>query len=265
MSKKKLSILVVTIFVSILAIGITACSAPQAAAAASPREQGQEYMGGKWGTSVDNPSSVSGSGPVHSEEYVFQQGEYQGWESANSQGNQGGGQGQQAGRGRNSEQGQGQANGGQGQGRGQSGQGQGAGNGSGGGMEPLSEAEIEALIRAIEEELGAQAIYQSVLDTFGDVVPFNSIVNSEAQHAAALIRMAEKYDVPVPEFPDASELPTFDTLEEACQAGVDAEIADAQLYDELMPLTNHEDLLRVYTNLQDASLNNHLSEFESCQ
>ena len=44
-------------------------------------------------------------------------------------------------------------------------------------------------------------------------------------------------------------------MSEACQAGVQAEIADAALYDELMAVTTHADLLRVYTNLQSASLN----------
>jgi len=39
----------------------------------------------------------------------------------------------------------------------------------------------------------------------------------------------------------------------------------AALYDELMPLTTHSDLLQVYTNLQNASLTQHLPAFEACQ
>ena len=49
------------------------------------------------------------------------------------------------------------------------------------------------------------------------------------------------------------------------QAGVQAEIADAALYDEIMPLTTHADILRVYENLKSASLDNHLPAFEDCQ
>ena len=120
------------------------------------------------------------------------------------------------------------------------------------------------MIRAVQEEKGAQALYQSVLDAFGDVAPFNTIVLSEAQHLAALERQATKYAVSLPTFTPAPA-PTFATLAEACQAGVDAEIADAALYDELMAITTHSDLLQVYRNLQSASLNQHLPAFEACK
>lgn len=136
--------------------------------------------------------------------------------------------------------------------------------GSGIALGPLTEAEAQALVRAIQEEYGTQALYESVLNTFGDVIPFNSIAQSEAQHAAALVNLANKYGVALPEFPAGDSLPTFATLAEACQAGVEAEIADAALYDELMAVTTHSDLLRVYTNLQNASLNHHLAAFEAC-
>ncbi|MGB6421534.1 MAG: DUF2202 domain-containing protein [Anaerolineales bacterium] len=152
----------------------------------------------------------------------------------------------------------------QGQGKGQ---GAGGGRGSGGGQgsrEPLSDAEIQGLVRAIEEEFGAQALYQSILDKFGNETPFNDIVLSEARHASALINQAQKYGIPVPEFPSSEGLPAFETVTEACQAGVDAEIADAELYDELMSFTTNSALIRVYTNLQKASLDSHLPAFEDC-
>jgi hypothetical protein len=129
----------------------------------------------------------------------------------------------------------------------------------------LSEVEADALQRAIEEEYGAQALYESVVAAFGEVEPFVMIAKSEAQHAAALIRLAEKYGVAIPEYPDVNELPVFDSIEAACQAGVDAEIADAALYDELMSLTDRPDLLRVFANLQRASLENHLPAFQVCE
>ncbi len=149
------------------------------------------------------------------------------------------------------------------------GNGQGRGSqgvaGSGTAMGPLSEAEIEALLRAIEEEIGAQALYQSIMDTFGAVYPFDVIAASESTHAEALIRLAEKYGITIPEFVPDQALPVFESIEQACQAGVAAEIADAALYDELIPLTTHTDLLRVFENLQRASLENHLPSFEDCQ
>jgi hypothetical protein len=156
----------------------------------------------------------------------------------------------------------------QGESRGQ-GKGQGAGGGRGnsggqGSREPLSDAENEGLVRAIEEAFGAQALYQSVLDKFGNVTPFNDIVLSEAKHASALINQAQKYGIPVPEFPSSEGLSAIETVTEACQAGVDAEIADAELYDELMSFTTNSALIRVYTNLKKASLDSHLPSFEDC-
>ena len=176
------------------------------------------------------------------------------------------------GTGRTSEMGQADITYGQGSSQGESrgqGKGQGAGGGRGnsggqGSREPLSDAEIEGLVRAIEEEFGAQALYQSVLDKFGNVSPFNDIVLSEAKHASALINQAQKYGIPVPEFPSLEGLSAFETVDEACQAGVDAEIADAELYDELMSFTTNSALIRVYTNLQKATLDSHLPAFEDC-
>lgn len=261
MSKDKFSIFLAMLVIGLLAISMTACTTTETAAAADLQEQGKMNMGGRGEASMENMPDNTDKGAIHSEEHEWKLSEQQSQGLATPHGNQGNGQGQLAGNGRNSEQEQGQGQGNGGQGRGQGGQ----GRGTNARLEPLNEAEIEALIRAIEEEFSAQAIYQSILDDFGNVEPFNNIVNSEAQHAATLVRMAGKYGVPVPDFPDSRELPSFDTLEEACQAGVEAEIVDAQLYDEIMQLTSHEDLLRVYTNLRNASLNNHLPEFESCQ
>jgi hypothetical protein len=127
---------------------------------------------------------------------------------------------------------------------------------------PLTEAEKDALQRAILEEYGARDLYQAVIDDFGSVYPFDRIVRSEQQHASALIRQAEKYGVDIPD-PAVVEA-DFDSLAEACQAGVAAEIADAALYDELMKVTTHTDLLQVYQNLQAASLKSHLPAFQTC-
>ena len=128
---------------------------------------------------------------------------------------------------------------------------------------PLTDEEVAGLLDAIDEELTAQAIYLSIVDTFGSVSPFEQIADSEANHADALINQAEKYGVEIPEYV-APELPIFETLAEACEAGVDAEIADAALYDEISAFTTHADLLQVYNNLQSASLNSHLPAFEIC-
>lgn len=143
------------------------------------------------------------------------------------------------------------------------GQGTGQGLFTGVDLIPLSDAEAAALQEAILEEYGAYNLYQAVIEQLGSQLPFSRILRSEQQHIRALVRQAEKYGVTVPENVPAVA-PVFATLAEACQAGVNAEIADAALYDELKLVTTHADLLRVYTQLQNASLNSHLPAFEAC-
>jgi hypothetical protein len=129
---------------------------------------------------------------------------------------------------------------------------------------PLSEGEVEALTEAIEEEYGALNTYQEVLSQFGSVTPFSGIVRSEQQHVNALAQLFVKYGLPVPPNPGLDLAPTFASLAEACQTGVNAEIADAALYDTLDSSVDNADILQVFDNLQAASLNNHLPAFEAC-
>ncbi|MHC1785259.1 MAG: DUF2202 domain-containing protein [Anaerolineaceae bacterium] len=136
--------------------------------------------------------------------------------------------------------------------------------GTGTALNPLSDAEKNALNEAILEEYGALNLYNSVVDQLGDVIPFSQIARSEQQHATILIRLAEKYGLTAPANPGLVNPPTFTTLASACQAGVDAEIADADLYDALAPDVTHTDILQVFNNLQSASLNSHLPAFEAC-
>lgn len=136
--------------------------------------------------------------------------------------------------------------------------------GAGYALTPLSAQEESALQEAILEEYGALNLYQSAIAQLGNVYPFSLIVGSEQQHINALVIQANKYGVAVPANPGMSTQPTFGTLAQACQAGVNAEIADAALYDTFKSVTTHLDLLRVYNNLQSASLNNHLPAFQTC-
>jgi len=140
----------------------------------------------------------------------------------------------------------------------------GNGVGMGASQEPLDEAEIEALHMALDDEYHALATYLSVMETFGDVEPFANIAQAEQSHIDALVNQFNKYAIPVPENPWIGNVPTFASLTQACQTGVDAEIANAALYDKLFSMTDNAALIRVFTNLRNASLEHHLPEFEAC-
>jgi hypothetical protein len=137
--------------------------------------------------------------------------------------------------------------------------------GTGTSLTPLSESEKDALTQAILEEYGALNLYKEVIDQLGSVAPFDLIVRAEQQHINALSRQTTKYGVAIPTNPGLTTAPTFTTLNDACKAGVAAEIADANLFDELKPMVTHTDILQVFNNLQYASLNSHLPSFQACQ
>lgn len=140
----------------------------------------------------------------------------------------------------------------------------GAGAGTGLALTPLTSQETADLQAAILEEYGALNLYTAVMNTYGSTYPFNVIAQSEQAHVDALVRQAEKYGVVVPDRPATPSVTNLATLQSACAAGVDAEIADAALYDDLIANTDHADLMRVYQNLQSASLEKHLPAFETC-
>jgi hypothetical protein len=143
--------------------------------------------------------------------------------------------------------------------------GSGIAQGTGTGLTPLSDGEKDALTQAILEEYGALNLYKEVIDQLGSVAPFDQIVRAEQQHINALSRQAIKYGVAVPTNPGLTTAPSFVTLNDACKAGVAAEIADVNLYDDLKPVVTHSDILQVFNNLQNASLNSHLPSFQACQ
>ena len=128
----------------------------------------------------------------------------------------------------------------------------------------LSEAEIQALYRALDDEYKALATYQSVMATFGQVRPFVNIARAEQNHISALVTLFERYSLPVPENDWAGQVPQFESLAAACQAGVQAEIENAALYDELFASVDHADITRIFQQLRDASQEQHLPAFQRC-
>lgn len=144
------------------------------------------------------------------------------------------------------------------------------GNGNGPGVPPapttpLTADETQALNDMLQDEYHAWAVYDSVIADFGQVAPFVQIQKAEAQHAAVLERLFTRYGLELPENEWAeADIPSFDSVEAACVAGVAAEIANAELYDWALSVTDKPDLTNVFTHLQAASLESHLPAFEAC-
>ncbi len=165
----------------------------------------------------------------------------------------------------------GRGQGGQGQSRlSQGGQGQGSYNSVERGTLPgggdLSELERDALMQALQDEYKAWSVYEQVIADFGAVRPFTNIQRAEENHIAALVNVFNAYGLDVPANEWQGNVPTFDTLAEACAGGVQAEIDNAALYDQLFNMVEEDnpDIIQVFTALQRASQNQHLPAFERC-
>lgn len=130
----------------------------------------------------------------------------------------------------------------------------------------LSNDAKNALDEAIADEYKARATYEAVMEKFGTVRPFSMIIGAEEQHIASLKTIYDKYGLDAPTDTATPLLSGVTTLQQACQAGVDAEIANADLYkSQLLPaVSDYEDIKAVFTNLMNASQEKHLPAFERC-
>lgn len=118
---------------------------------------------------------------------------------------------------------------------------------------------------AIYDEFHAYETYAKVIERFGEVQPFSSILISEQRHFTALTNMATKYNVPLPINNWADKITIPSTLVECCEVGVAAEIDNVAMYDDLIKYTTaYPYLLDVLFRLQAASFNNHLPAFRKC-
>jgi hypothetical protein len=160
-----------------------------------------------------------------------------------------------------------------GQGRGPNGRGGMAGNGMmGGGMlygngrmgqavnvTPLSDQTKQILGQALDEEYKARAIYQAIVDKYGNELPFVNILRSENMHVLALQRLftANKLTIPTDNY--AGKITAPATLAEAFKLAIDEEKADIVLYDNFLKTVKEPQVVLVFGNLQNASRHHQLS------
>ena len=131
-------------------------------------------------------------------------------------------------------------------------------------MEPLTEEEIRVLHEALDDEHRSWATYDQVIRDFGEVRPFSNIREAEARHMEALITLFVRYDLPVPENTWVGRVDRYANLQAACEASVEAERANGEMYERLLAASRRADILTVLRNLQAASQQRHLPAFQRC-
>jgi hypothetical protein len=112
-------------------------------------------------------------------------------------------------------------------------------------------------------EYAAAASYQAVLDAFGQVEPYATILEAELRHIDALIRQLDRYGVAVPPNPYLGVIAAPTDLLTAATAWAAGEVNNVAMYDELLQRSTDETLDRVLSNLRRASLDSHLPLFEA--
>lgn len=129
----------------------------------------------------------------------------------------------------------------------------------------MAEELSSILIEAINDEYKARAMYRLVISKFGEIRPFINIVDAESRHIQALLPLFNKYGIPVPEDDWESRVKAPDSVTDACQAGVQAEMDNAEMYEKLLNSTKkYPDVQAVLKQLQRASSENHLPAFQRC-
>jgi hypothetical protein len=134
---------------------------------------------------------------------------------------------------------------------------------------PLSDEARQAVLAALDDEYRALAFYRAVLGKFPYAQPFLDIVDSEARHAAALIGILDAYGAPAPAnaYLDSAEILASapDTLAEACEVAVRAEIRNDRLYAEqlLAKVAAYPVIAEIFATLMRTSRQCHLLAFRT--
>ncbi len=131
-------------------------------------------------------------------------------------------------------------------------------------MSDLTQVEIGILLEALDDEYRAFATYDRVIADFGSIRPFTNIRDAEARHIDALTRLFRRFDVPVPENTWPGKVDRYPSVTAACTAGVEAEIANGEMYERLIAATQRPEIRVVLRNLQAASQERHLAAFRRC-
>jgi len=124
----------------------------------------------------------------------------------------------------------------------------------------------EMLTYALEDEYTAHAEYAAVIAQFGAVKPFTSIIKAEETHIDSLKKIFTGRKIAIPSDEGTRHTIIPQTLLQANQTGVQAEIDNIAMYERFLkePAINsneNADIKAVFVNLKNAS-EKHLQAFQ---
>ncbi len=137
-----------------------------------------------------------------------------------------------------------------------------AGYGSAGALDDTSLTLADMLTYAIQDEFLAHAEYDQILNDFGSVRPFTNIIRAEATHIEALLPLFAAYGITAPADEGADRAVSVNTLTNALQTGVTAEVNNIAMYETFLDQTLPGNVRAVFESLMHAS-ENHLRAFQN--
>ena len=134
--------------------------------------------------------------------------------------------------------------------------------GSQGALSNTNELSLNDMLNyAIQDEYAALAEYELIMEEFNITRPFSNIARAEEMHISWLVPLFDKYsfDIPVNNAEESVILP--DSLLDAYNTGVEAEILNISMYEKFLENPLPTDVANVFDALMNASVN-HLASFE---
>ena len=134
--------------------------------------------------------------------------------------------------------------------------------GSAGALADTDYSVEEMLVYAVQDEYGAQAEYEAIVEAYGDQIPFTNILKAEANHIDRLKDLFTEYGYAVPD--DKAEAVLPESLETAYTAGIAAENNNIAMYEKFLKEELPSDVEFVFSRLLRAS-QNHLTAFQNAE
>ncbi len=119
----------------------------------------------------------------------------------------------------------------------------------------------DMLLYSIQDEYSAQAEYEYIIANFDVTKPFTNIIVAEGSHIEMLLPLYDVYELDIPENTAVDHLIVIESVNEAFETGVYAEIINIAMYNEFLEYDLPDDIEAVFISLRDASMK-HLDAFE---
>lgn len=131
------------------------------------------------------------------------------------------------------------------------------------GAEADSSRTLEEMLNyAIEDEFAARAEYEMIIAEYGEIRPFTNIIRAEESHIAQLIPLFHQFGFEVPEDASGSFVVVPESLKNAFEIGIEAEIVNIAMYESFLEGDLPDDVRDVFEYLKAGS-ENHQRAFEN--